>query len=430
MTAAAPALLEVRNASVDAALADGRSLPILHDISLDVRDAEVLAILGPSGCGKSTLMRLMIGLQQPTSGEVLCRGSRMNGLNPSAALVFQNFALFPWLTVRQNVALGMTAVEVDEPAREDRLSRVIDSVGLRGFEDAYPRELSGGMKQRVGIARALAVEPEVLCLDEPFSALDVLTGEMLRNEVMDLYTSKVSPIRTVLIVTHSIAEAVFMASRIVVLGANPGVVRAVLENPMPFPRDERHPEFLKLSRKLHSLVTKSVLPEETAQPLSGPRLPVQSIPGVSLVATIGLLEVLENEGDSDLFDLAQKVNKELTQLLLFVTAAEMLGWVFTPGDRVEMTAEGRRFLAADTATRKQLLGARLRNLFVFDAVIHMIEQAPGHEVEEDIVLTQLAIHFPSERPQRILRTVVAWARHAQLFQYDSGRKVFHSLKTV
>ena len=425
----ATALLEIRNLFQRFPLAGGQSMEILHDVSLEIGEQEVVAILGPSGCGKSTLLRVIIGLENPSSGQILYRGKPQRGLNPSAALVFQNFALFPWLTVQQNVAVGLSNLPLRAEEREKRVERVIDAVGLEGFEEAYPKELSGGMKQRVGFARALAVEPEILCMDEPFSALDVLTGETLRNEVIDLYTSRTSAVNTILMVTHSISEAVFMATRIVVMGAHPGAIRAVLENPLSYPRDEHHPDLLHLSQKLHALITQTVMPEEPARGATpGGRRPiVQSIPTVSLAATVGLLEVLENEGAMELFELTRRVDLEFTQLLLVVKAAELLGWVATPGQRVEMTEEGRKFLAAGINTRKKLLNAKLREIFVFNLIIQMLKQAEHGEVPDEIILGELALHFPHERPQRILRTVVAWARYAGLFKYSSTRKVLYGL---
>jgi NitT/TauT family transport system ATP-binding protein len=389
-----------------------------------------VAILGPSGCGKSTLLRAIIGLEPPTSGEILCRGQVQAGLNPSTALVFQNFALFPWLTVQENIAVGLSHLSLAEARREKRVRQVIEAVGLAGSEDAYPKELSGGMKQRVGLARALAVEPEILCMDEPFSALDVLSSETLRNEVVDLFTSKTSPVSSILMVTHSISEGVFMATRLVVMGAHPGTIRAVLDNPLPYPRDEHHPDFLALNQKLHALIAQTLLPAGPAPAtVAGVGRPlIQSIPNVSLTSVIGLLEVLENEGNLELFDLTLQVDLELTQLLLVVKAAEVLGWVTTPGGRVEMTAEGRQFLAGDVNTRKQQLNATLRGLSVFDLIVQSLKQSVRNEVDEAVVLSQLALMFPHERPQRLLHTVVAWARYAALFKYSSTRRVFHGLQ--
>ncbi|EEF60171.1 ABC transporter ATP-binding protein [Pedosphaera parvula] len=416
-------LLEAQHISHRYDLAGSKAMEILRDISLQVREHEVVAMLGPSGCGKSTLLRILIGLLKPTSGEVLYRNKSMQGLNPSAALVFQNFALFPWLSVQQNISMGLENLPLSDAEKRQRVRKVIDKVGLEGFEEAFPRELSGGMKQRVGIARALVVEPEILCMDEPFSALDVMTGETLRNEVVDIYTDKASPVNSILMVTHSISEAVFMATRIVVLGANPGTLRAVLDNFLPYPRDEHHPDFIRLSRRLHAIITQTVMPDEVVTPAAPPTIP--GIPNVSLLATIGLLEILENEGEMELFALAKQVDKEFTQMLLFVKAAELLGWVTTPGQNVLLTSEGRKFLAADVNARKQLLNAKLRSIFVFDLVLRMLKNAENHELEEEVVLSELAMLYPHEKPHRVLRTIIAWGRYAELFKYNSTRKVIY-----
>jgi NitT/TauT family transport system ATP-binding protein len=423
-------LLEIRHVFQSFPGAGGGSVEILHDINLEIREHEVVAILGPSGCGKSTLLRAIIGLEPPASGQILYRGQVQVGLNPSTALVFQNFALFPWLTVQQNVAVGLSHLALAAVEREQRVRQVIDAVGLAGSEEAYPKELSGGMKQRVGLARALAVQPEILCMDEPFSALDVLTSETLRNEVTDLYTSKTTPVNTILMVTHSISEGVFMATRLVVMGAHPGAIRAVFDNPLPYPRDEHHPEFLALIQKLHALITQAVLPAEPAPAtIAGAGgLPIQAIPSVSLTSAIGLLELLEDEGRLELFELTRQAHIELSQLLLVVKAAQILGWVTTPEGLVELAAPGRQFLAANIKTRKQLLNATLRSLFVFDLIVQALKQSAHNEVDEAVVLDQLARALPHEQPPRILRTVVAWARYAELFKYSSIRRVFHGIR--
>ena len=422
-------LLEIRNVCQSFPGAGGGSMEVLHDINLEIREHEVVAILGPSGCGKSTLLRAIIGLEPPTSGQILYRGQVQVGLNPSTALVFQNFALFPWLTVQENVAVGLSHLSLTATERAKRVRQVVEAVGLTGSEEAYPKELSGGMKQRVGLARALAVQPEILCMDEPFSALDVLTSETLRNEVIDLYTSKATPVNSILMVTHSISEGVFMATRLVVMGAHPGTIRAVLDNALPYPRDEHHPDFAALVQKLHELITQTALPAETApaRVAGAGRLPIQSIPSVSLTRVVGLLEVLENEGGLELFELARHAALELSQLLLVVNAAELLGWVTTPGGRVEMTAAGRQFVAADIKTRKQRLNATLRGLFVFDLIVQALKQSASNEIDEAGILSQLAQAFPHERPQRLLRTIVAWARYAELFKYSSIRRALHGL---
>ncbi len=422
-------LLEVRNVSQSFPGPGGTAVEILHDISLTIGEHEVVAILGPSGCGKSTLLRAIIGLEPPKAGQILYKGRLQEGLNPSTALVFQNFALFPWLTVQDNVAVGLSHLPLDDAQKAERVGKVIASVGLGGSEEAYPKELSGGMKQRVGLARALAVQPEILCMDEPFSALDVLTSETLRKEVIDIYTSKDSPVNSILMVTHSINEGVSMATRLVVMGAHPGTIRTVLENPLPFPRDEHDPEFLRLCQTLHALISQTVIPKGTVPTpaLVTRPLPPQAIPLVSLGTPIGLLEVMEGREAMELFELSRRVHIDLTQFLLVVKAAELLGWVTTPGDRVELTAAGRTFLAADIGTRKRLLNTRLRDIYVFDLVVRLLSESPGNEVEQGVVLGELALTFPRERPQRILRIIVSWARYAELFKYDGTRKVFYGL---
>ena len=423
-------LLQIKNVFQSFSGAGGGSVEILHDINLEIREHEVVAIMGPSGCGKSTLLRAIIGLEPPTTGQILYRGKLQTGLNPSTALVFQNFALFPWLTVQENVTVGLSHLSITSDEREKRVQQVIGDVGLGGSEEAYPKELSGGMKQRVGLARALAVQPEILCMDEPFSALDVLTSETLRNEVIDIYTSKTSPVNTILMVTHSISEGVFMATRLVVMGAHPGIIRAVFDNPLPYPRDEHHPDFIALIDKLHALITQAALPTGLAVgEIAGVgKLPIQSIPIISLSSVIGLLEVLENEGSLEFFDLSRQVHVELHQLLLVVKAGELFGWVTTPGGRVDMTAEGRTFLAADITARKQLFNVTLRRLFIFDLVVQALKDSARNEVDETVILNQLTQLFPHERPQRILQTVVAWARYAELFKFNGLRRVFHGLK--
>jgi len=425
-------LIEIRNLFQSFRSASGQESEVLHDINLDLHEHEIVAILGPSGCGKSSLLRAILGLEPVTSGQILYRGTPQVGLNPSASLVFQNFALFPWLTVQENIALGLSHATLPADARAQRVRSVIQSVGLQGSEEAYPKELSGGMKQRVGLARALAVEPEILCMDEPFSALDVLTSETLRNEVIDLYTRERSPVKTILMVTHSINEGLFMATRLVVMGAHPGSIRAVIDNPLPYPRDEHAPLFLELSNRIHALITQTVLPSDPTSPAAAITggLPIQSIPTVSLSRTMGLLEVLENEGGLELFDLARKVDIDLTQLLLVVKAAELLHWVSTPEGRVEMTPGGREFLAADVAGRKRLLNRSLRQIYVFDLVIRGLQASPTHELDENTLLGQLALTFPRERPQRILHTLVAWARYAELFRYSAPRRVVHGLNLL
>src|SRR5215468_927934 len=262
-------LAELRGVSQTFA-SDGRELIVLQDINLTIPPGEVVAVLGPSGCGKSTLLRILTGLLPPSRGEVLCHGEPLRGFHPGAAIVFQSFALYPWLTVTDNVAVGVYRKELPPDEAAERVDRAINLVGLDGFENAYPKELSGGMKQRVGIARALVGGPELLCMDEPFSALDVLTAESLRSEVYGLWTRGDLGLQGMLLITHLIEEAVFLGDRIVIMGANPGTIREILTNPLPHPREYRDPAFISLVDRIHAAITAIHLPDA---PPARPGLP-------------------------------------------------------------------------------------------------------------------------------------------------------------
>jgi ABC-type nitrate/sulfonate/bicarbonate transport system ATPase subunit len=243
-------ICEARNVTKTYGPPGGKELKVLDGISLEVRRHNITCILGPSGCGKSTLLRILTGLIEPTAGEVLVHGQPLHGLSPVVSLVFQSFALYPWLTVAENVAMGLNGREVDPAKKPEMVARAIDRVGLEGFEEAYPKELSGGMKQRVGIARALVAQSELLCMDEPFSSLDVLTAENLRVELVNLWRDATTDPNSVLVVTHNINEAVFLATRIVVLGAHPGQIRKVLDNPLPYPRDYHDAAFIAMAERI------------------------------------------------------------------------------------------------------------------------------------------------------------------------------------
>src|SRR5882724_10934127 len=271
-------ICEMRNVSKTFHLPGDKELKVLDNISLDVRRNDITALLGPSGCGKSTIIRILAGLIDPTTGDVLVHGQPLHGLNPAISMVFQSFALYPWLTVAENVSMGLNG-RVGEPGKQKELvSRAIDRVGLEGFEEAYPKELSGGMKQRVGIARALVAQPELLCMDEPFSGLDVLTAENLRVELVNLWQDAKADPNSVLIVTHNINEAVFMASRIVVLAANPGQIRTILDNPLPYPRDYHDPAFVAMADRIHDILTTALIPDE---PVAAPAPAPAAIPATA-----------------------------------------------------------------------------------------------------------------------------------------------------
>ena len=418
-------LLEARGVSQRFALPGGQEFQALREVDLTIREREVVALVGPSGCGKSTLLRLLIGLIRPSSGDVRYRGAPVDGVLSSAAMVFQSFALLPWLTVRENVGMGLEARGVSGTARRDAVTRAIDLVGLAGFEGAYPRELSGGMKQRVGFARALAVEPEILFMDEPFGALDALTGENLRAQVVDLWRDPATGVSTLVVVTHSVDEAVYLAERIVVFGTNPGHVREVLTNLLPYPRDVRSPAFTQMVDRLHAILTDTLLPE-AERPVAGVPGRLVPLPRVHVSEVLGLLDHLaaKPDGREPVFDLAEQLAVDYDRMTAVVHAAEQLGWVTTPGDIVQLTPAGRALVVGGAAERKGAARARLVEHPMFVRLLGMLREGEG-AVEDDEVLADLTICFPFTRAHGLFRTVVEWGRYAELLDHDSkgGRLV-------
>jgi NitT/TauT family transport system ATP-binding protein len=403
----------------------------IKDVSLTVNSGEVVAIVGPSGCGKSTLLRSMIGLVKPTQGKVLAHGERFVGMHPGAALVFQNFALYPWLNVRENIAVALDGMDLSPEAGSRRVARTIDLIGLEGFEEAYPKELSGGMKQRVGFARALAREPELLCMDEPFSALDVLTAESLRSEVYELVTGRggkedgtlaVRSVKSVLIVTHNIEEAVFLADRVVIMGAGPGHIRQIVPVTLQHPRHYRASDFRRLVQKLHDAIVAAQLPEEPISPAvatapSGPPVP-QPLPHVNINEVFGLMEILRDLGESaEIFQLDQMTDYEFGHTLAVLKTGEMLDFLDTPKNWVVLTETGVRFLDADVNGRKQLFRDQLQELGIFRFVSNLLSEAPEGRLPRDVVAEELAIKLPTQDAQLTFDTIVAWARYAELFGY-------------
>jgi NitT/TauT family transport system ATP-binding protein len=420
-TAAPPkteVLCEVRGLWHDFKLPNGKPLRVLEDINLTVRPNEIIALLGPSGCGKSTILRILAGLIEPTQGEVLYHGKRLDGLNPGVAIVFQSFALFPWMTVAQNVHTVLQALGVPRADMVRRAEAAIRLVGLTGFEEAYPRELSGGMKQRVGMARALSVNPEILFLDEPFSQVDALTAESLRAEVIDIWATKEHNLSSVLMVSHDIKEVVYMADRIVVLGASPGRVRTIMENRLPRPRDYRTQEFLRLVDQLHDLITGHELPD-VEQVAAKATEAIEPLPEASTSEVAGLLEYLDARGGrEDLFRIAADTNREFGRVLEVVEAAEMLDLVDTPKRQVVLAPTGQRFLKADHEGRRVIWREQLLRLKLFRLVEEMLRRAPDHTVDRDVVLETLILHLPHENYERIFNTFIGWARRCNLFTYD------------
>jgi NitT/TauT family transport system ATP-binding protein len=423
-------IAEVTDVSMVYGDSDGTNrLLVLDKITLAVRAGEVLAILGPSGSGKSTLLRIMIGLLKATSGTVLVHGKPLVGIHPGVSLVFQNFALFPWLTVNDNVRLALNGLDLEPAQATDRISRCIDVVGLEGFEQAYPKELSGGMKQRVGIARALARAPELLCMDEPCSALDVFTAESLRSEIYRMWSGGQSKLpfqpKSVVIITHHIEEAVFLADRIVVMSTRPGRIRTIIQNDVPHPREYQSPACLKMVQRLHDVITKEQLPdvpEEPAPVAAINALPEPApIPAVNLGHIFGLMEIVRDHGSQiDVFKLDSLTEYDFGHTIAVVKAGELLDFLDTPKNQVLLTDLGRRFLDADINGRKIIFRDQLLTLSTFRFVLHLLKEAKDNRLHKDIIEEELAVRLTTEDVEKLFHTIVGWGRFGELFGYDAS----------
>jgi NitT/TauT family transport system ATP-binding protein len=407
---------------------DGRALPVLDDVSLTLHEGEIVALLGKSGSGKSTLLRCIAGLISPSSGTVTYRGTPLNGANPGVAMVFQSFALLPWLTVQQNVELAMQARDVPEAARHDKALRAIDLIGLDGFESAYPKELSGGMRQRVGFARALSVEPDALLMDEPFSALDVLTAANLRGELTRLWEGHDFPVKAVLIVTHNIEEAVQLADRILVLSSNPGRIRAELPVRLSRPRDRHDPGFEALVDTVYGILTGREEAAERAATQAPTVAPAPTtaelpLPEVSAGGLSGLLEILAARGGQDgLAELADDLSFEIDDLLPLVDAAVMLGLAQVHDAQLEITEQGRQFAAADIDASKTLFGELIAERApLIKAILRALHATSDGSLREGFFLDLLRRGFSADEARRQLDIAIDWGRYGELFEYDVER---------
>ncbi|MET8698643.1 nitrate/sulfonate/bicarbonate ABC transporter ATP-binding protein [Kitasatospora sp. NPDC004723] len=419
-------LLETAGLTKAYAGADGE-LPVLSGIDLKVRAGEIVALLGKSGSGKSTLLRCLAGLIPPSSGTVRYRGTPLTGANPGTAMVFQTFALLPWLTVQQNVELGLEARGVAPKERAGAAVRAIDLIGLDGFESAYPKELSGGMRQRVGFARALVVEPDVLMMDEPFSALDVLTAENLRGELMELWESGQFPTRAVVLVTHNIEEAVLMADRIVVLGARPyGTIRETVEITLDRPRDRDSAAFDELVDRVYRIMTGR--PKETRLPgradaVQPDRRTVANtpLPGATVDGLSGLAGMIAHRGGRcDLAGLADELALDIDDMLPQVDALDLLGFAEISGNDLVLTDTGAAFADADVQESKTVFAAAALDVPLVKLIANSLRGNPGTVVRAGFFRDLLAHHYTSEQVDRQLETATDWGRYAELFGYDAA----------
>jgi NitT/TauT family transport system ATP-binding protein len=411
-------LCEIRNVSHDFAMPNGSRLRVLEDINVAIKPSEVVALLGPSGCGKSTILRILAGLIRPSQGEVLYHGREVRGLTPGIAIVFQSFALYPWMTVTQNVEAVLQAGGLHLDERRTLAEKAIRTVGLAGFEEAYPRELSGGMKQRLGIARALSINPEILFMDEPFSHVDALTAEGLRAEVIDLWEPHDSNPSSILMVSHDIKEVVYMADRIIVLSSNPGRVRTIVENTIPRPRDQRSRESEALVDYLHEIITGAEMPDVPAAAVTRAGR-IEALPHTDTSDVIGLLEYLDAKGGmDDIFDVAAATGHEFGHIMVITKAAEILNFVDTPKQDIVLTVDGRRFVRAEAQERKAIWRTQLLKLRLFQDVHTMLEQRPDHGAGGDLVREMVILALPRENYEEVFDTLVRWARFGNLFAYE------------
>ena len=424
MNAPSP-ILELKGVSVRFPRPHQSPLRVLEDVHLAVRPDEIIAIIGPNGVGKSTLLRVIAGLVAPTAGEVRHHRKRLEGLNPDTAMVFQSFALIPWMTVEENVKVVLRARDLKEEEVQAKASQAIQRMGLEGFEEAFPRELSRGSKQRVGMARAFALEPEIMLMDEPFSQVDALTAEALRAEIHDIWKDLETNPSAIVMVSHSIREALMMADRIVVMGGTPGTLRTVIDVPLPRPRDSRHPAFMRLVDQIHDAIASSELPDVQVTTVSSAVVheEVEPLPHCQSSHVLGLLEFLEAQGgQADLFQVASHTHVPFERVLPIVKAAEMLDLVDTPKRQVLLTQLGRIFVNADNDARKDLWKERLLDLKLFRVVKDLMELHEG-ELAKEAVMREIATRLPMENAEETFDTLINWGRFGELLAYREDQEL-------
>lgn len=432
-TAAGEAIIRAEKIEKYYAQPSENRIQVISATDLEIVPGEILALLGPSGSGKSTMLRMLTGLSQPSAGRVYWHEKPISEAEINVSIVFQSFALFPWLTVLENVEAPLQARGLPADERRERSLCMLDTVGLDGFEAAYPKELSGGMRQRVGFARALVVEPEVLFMDEPFSALDVLTAENLRSELLELWAKKTMPTRAVFIVTHNIEEAVLLADRIIVLGRNPGHIRTDFRVQIPQPRDRKSEAFTQLVDYIYKVLTQPDIPAAEAPDQQAGRkvrdqrqMKYQMLPHARPGGMAGLLELLLDKGGrDDIYRLADDLAFEIDDLLPIVDAAQLLGFLKVEEGDAAITESGEEFANSEILRQKELFrDAALNNVLLLRQIRRALEAKSDHTVPEEFFLDMLDEQFSEEESQRQIETAVTWGRYAELFDFDAARRRF------
>jgi NitT/TauT family transport system ATP-binding protein len=416
-------LVELKNVKMDFKLQSGTAISVLDGLNLNIHPGEIVALLGASGTGKSTALKLMSGLLKPSAGEVLTNGNSLSGMNRDISIVFQDAALFPWLTVAENIEFGLYPQGFGLRTRRQRVSQAIDLVGLEGFEEAYPRELSGGMRQRVGIARALAMAPKLLCMDEPFSALDVLTADTLRGELLEIWQKKTTNLKGILFITHDIVEAVSLANRIIVIGKPPHNVKADIQNPLIFPRDENSWQFNQLVRRIHAVLTESILGDEVP---GNEQQALWVLPPVPIADVIGMTELLtDHKGQIDIFELPRLIEKDFSDALTTVKAAELIGFVDTPYQKVILTRLGHRIAHGDVNDRKETIKTQLQSLRLVKLLVELLQNQEEMAMPYSNVIEWLQAKQPAINAQTALDTLIDWGRYGGLFRYSSDEEMLY-----
>lgn len=421
-------LIDIRRVSRSFPKGSGKDVTVLENVDLTILEGELVGLFGRSGSGKSTLLRIIAGLVAPSSGVAECRGSEIQGPPSGVAMVFQSFALFPWLTVLQNVELGLEAQGIDRVERRSRALAAIDLIGLDGFENAFPKELSGGMRQRVGFARALVVHPDLLLMDEPFSALDVLTAETLRTDMIDLWMEGRLPIKSVLIVTHNIEEAVLMCDRILVFSSNPGRVARELKVDLPHPRNRLDPVFRQLVDSIYAIMTQRAEPRTPSKegiPGAGMGMVLSHVSTNVLAGLIEALAAAPYEGRADLPVLAGALQMEADEIFHLGETLQLLRLAQLSEGDIELTEAGKRFAHMETDERKRLFAEHISAYVPLIGLIRrVLDERPSHVAPAARFRNELEDYMSQDYADETLKTVISWARYAELFAYDEHSELF------
>jgi NitT/TauT family transport system ATP-binding protein len=420
-------LLDVHNVRRSFPRSGGEELLVLDGVELTLREGEIVGLLGRSGSGKSTLLRLIAGLAKPQGGTLSYMGKPIEGPAGGIAMVFQSFALFPWLTVLENVQLGLEALALPEKEIRTRALAAIDLIGLDGYESAYPRELSGGMRQRVGFARALVVHPNILLMDEPFSALDVLTAENLRTDLIELWGQRKLPIKAILLVTHNIEEAVQMCDRALIFSSNPGRVTTEIRIDLPHPRERTDPRFEDYVDRIYVEMTARRVERQRTVQVAGaiPDTPMTHVSSSALAGLIEAVAAAPYEGKADLPDIASDLQLEIDELFPITEAVQMLRLGDVEGGDIKLTHMGKRFADADTNERKEIFArALMANVPLAAHIRRVLDERTSHTAPRRRFVEELEDKMTEEAAEETLRAVISWARYAELFSYDDEGETF------